>query len=238
VASATLVQELDHLWIDIARDETINVVILTGEGKAFSAGGDIKHMARRAGTEEGFQHAIRTPAHTKHLWQGMLAVDQPIIAAINGDAMGFGANLALFCDITVMSEEARIGDTHVRMGLVAGDGGAVIWPLLIGVARAKDFLMRGRVVKGAEAQSMGLVNYAAPAEQVMTKAREIAEELVALPKWAVRWTKVSVNKHVQESLNLTLDPSMAYEALTMQTGDFAEATRAFVEKRKPKFSTD
>jgi enoyl-CoA hydratase len=112
----------------------------------------------------------------------------------------------------------------------------VIWPLLIGVNRAKDFLMRGKVVNGIEAQSIGLVNYCVPADKVLDEALEIATQLVALPKWAVRWSKISVNKHVQDSLNLTLDASIAYEMLTMQTKDFGEAARAFVDKRKPKFT--
>lgn len=236
VASVALVEELEQFWRQVALDSEILTIVLTGDGKVFSAGGDIKHMARRAGTPEGTQHSLRTPGGTRRLLQNMLAVEQPIIAAVNGDAMGFGANLALFCDITVMSQEARIGDTHVKIGLVAGDGGAVIWPLLIGINRAKDFLMRGRVASGAEAHSIGLVNYAVPADQVSSEARKIALELAALPKWAVRWSKLSVNKHLQESFNLVLDTSIAYEMLTMQTNDFGEAARAFVEKRKPIFN--
>ena len=238
VASTGLIGELELFWRTVTTDDDVSAVVLTGEGKTFSAGGDIKHMAARAGTKEGLQHAMRTPGATRRLWQSMLGVEQPIIAAIQGDAMGFGANLALFCDVTVMFEEARIGDTHVKIGLVAGDGGAVIWPLLIGIARARDFLMRGRVVRGAEAQSIGLVNYAVPSDKVADQAREIAAELVALPKWAVRWTKLAVNKQLQDSLNLVLDTSISYEMLTMQTADFGEAARAFVEKRKPNFTGD
>ena len=234
-APASLVEELTQFWHRVAGDTAIEAIVLTGEGKAFSAGGDIKHMANRAGTREGFLHSLATPSHTRRLWQCILAVDQPIVAAVNGDAMGFGANLALFCDITVMNDQARIGDTHVKIGLVAGDGGAVIWPLLIGPNRAKDFLMRGKVVNGVEAEAMGLVNYAAAPEEVLGRAQAIARELVALPKWAVRWTTLSINKHVQESLNLAFDTSMAYEIMTMQTADFGEAARAFVEKRKPTF---
>ena len=238
VASTGLIGELELFWRTVTTDDDVSAVVLTGEGKTFSAGGDIKQMAARAGTKEGLQHAMRTPGATRRLWQSMLGVEQPIIAAIQGDAMGFGANLALFCDVTVMSEEARIGDTHVKIGLVAGDGGAVIWPLLIGIARARDFLMRGRVVRGAEAQSIGLVNYAVSSDKVAHQAREIAAELVALPKWAVRWTKLAVDKQLQDSLNLVLDTSISYEMLTMQTADFGEAARAFVEKRKPNFTGD
>jgi enoyl-CoA hydratase/carnithine racemase len=237
-ASVGLVGELETFWLNVATDENVAAIVLTGGGKAFSAGGDIKHMAARAGTVEGLRHSLRTPQATRRLWQHMLEVEQPIIAAINGDAMGFGANLALFCDVTFMSEEARIGDTHVKVGLVAGDGGAVIWPLLIGVGRAKEFLMRGKVINGTEAHSIGLVNHAVAADRLQAAAREVALELAALPKWAVRWTKLSVNKHLQASLNLVFDTSISYEMLTMQTADFAEAAKSFVEKRRPTFIGD
>lgn len=227
--------ELEYIFMDIARDESINVVVLTGAGRAFSAGGDIKRMAERANTQAGFEYAIRVPEKTRRIYNTLLEVEQPIIAAINGDAIGLGANIALFCDITVASETARLGDTHVKVGLVAGDGGAIIWPLLVGPQRAKEFLMRGMLVKGAEAAQIGLVNHAVPAEDVMAKAYAIAEELAALPKWAVRWTKLSMNKNLKQQLNLTLDTSISYEALSMQTYDYGEAARAFAEKRKPVF---
>ena len=227
--------ELEYLFVDIARDESIKVVILTGAGKAFSAGGDIKRMAERAGTQHGFEYALRVPEKTRRIYNSLLEVEQPIIAAINGDAIGLGANIALFCDMTIISETAKMGDTHVRVGLVAGDGGAVIWPLILGPQKAKEFLMRGLLVKGAEAARIGLVNHAVPAEEVMVKAMEIAKELAGLPKWAVRWTKMSMNKAIKRDLNMTLDTSIAYESLSMQTYDYAEAAKSFVEKRKPEF---
>ena len=167
--------------------------------------------------------------------QNMLDVEQPIIGAINGDAVGLGATIALLCDVIVASEKARFADTHVRVGIVAGDGGAVIWPLLIGPARAKEFLMRGHFVNGADAAKMGLVNYAVPPEAVLPKAREIAQELAEGPTWAIRWSKLSVNKWLKDQVNLIMDASLAYEMLTFNTEDHKEAARAFVEKRKPKY---
>ena len=165
----------------------------------------------------------------------MLEVEQPIIGAINGDAVGAGATLALFCDIIVMAQTARIGDPHVRVGLSAGGGGAVIWPLLIGPARAKEFLMRGHLINGTEAARIGLVNHAVPANQVMDTALDISRELADGPTWAIRWSKLAVNKWLKEQVNLILDASLAYEMISMQTEDHKEATRAFSEKRKPKF---
>lgn len=227
--------ELEQVWLDLAQDEQVNVIVFTGAGKFFSAGGDIKRMASRWGSEEGWRYSLEVPASTRRMFQNILEVGQPIIAAINGDAVGLGATLALFCDISVIAETAKFGDTHVKVGLVAGDGGAVVWPLLIGPNRAKEFLMRGRLVSGAEAHQLNLVNHQAPAEQVMEKAMEIARELAAMPPLAVRWTKLSVNKWLKQQLNLVLDASIAYEMLSMNSKDHHEAAMAFIEKRKPEF---
>lgn len=227
--------ELEQVWLDLAQDEQVNVIVFTGAGKFFSAGGDIKRMASRWGSEEGWRYSLEVPASTRRMFQNILEVGQPIIAAINGDAVGLGATLALFCDISVIAETAKFGDTHVKVGLVAGDGGAVVWPLLIGPNRAKEFLMRGRLVSGAEAHQLNLVNHQAPTEQVMEKAMEIARELAAMPPLAVRWTKLSVNKWLKQQLNLVLDASIAYEMLSMNSKDHHEAAMAFIEKRKPEF---
>ena len=233
--SGSIHGDLENVFVDLARDPSIRVIIIPGAGKAFSAGGDIKGFAARAGTVEGLRHALRTPANTRRLFNNMLEIEQPIIAAINGDAIGFGASLALMCDITVMYESARIGDTHVKVGIVAGDGGAVIWPLLLGLNNAKDFLLRGRLANGVEAHELRLVNHVAPADGVIARAREIAVELAALPPLAVRWTKLSLNKMLKDQLNLVLDASAAFEMLTMQTSDFGEAANAFIDKRTPTF---
>lgn len=227
--------ELEEVWLDLARDVEVRAIIFTGAGKSFSTGGDIKGMVSRFGTEEGWKFALEVPAMTRRLFQNMLEVGPPIIAAVNGDAVGLGATLALFCDVVVISEAAKFGDTHVKVGLVAGDGGAVIWPLLVGPARAKDFLMRGRLVSGKEAKELNLVSYAVPSEDVMAKANEIAQELVNLPPLAVRWTKLAVNKYIKDQLNLVMDTSIAYEMLSINSQDHKEAAVAFMEKRPPKY---
>jgi len=230
--------ELERIWLDLNEDERIKAVVLTGAGRAFSAGGDIKAMAQRVGTADNFRHSLKAPANTRRLWQNMIELQAPLIAAVNGDAMGLGCSLALFCDITVISETARIGDTHVKVGLVAGDGGAVIMPLLIGLSKARDLLMRGRVLNGKEAHDIGLITHVKPQEQVLEEAKSIARELAALPKYAVAWTKLSVNKALKDQLNLVIDTSMAYEMLTMNSNDHAAAVKAFAEKRKPEFKGD
>lgn len=225
--------ELEQVWLDLAVDRAVNVIVLTGAGKMFSAGGDIKRMASRFGSDEGWQFSLDTPASTRRLFQNILEVGQPIIAAVNGDAVGLGATLALFCDVAIIADTAKFGDSHVKVGLVAGDGGAVVWPLLLGPARAKEFLMRGRLVSGTEAHALGLVNHVEPVDQVMERAQDMARELNALPPLAVRWTKLSVNKLLKHQLNLILDASIAYEMLSINSNDHHEAVKAFIEKRKP-----
>src|SRR5215472_3852806 len=220
--------ELEQIWIDVRADQDVNAIILTGAGRAFCAGGDVKGMAEGslsgAAPKKGKGRG-RGPiaaSNGRRVIENMLDVEQPIIGAINGDAIGLGATLALLCDITVASEKARFADTHVKVGIVAGDGGAVIWPLLIGPHRAKEFLMRGNFINGAEAGRIGMVNYAVPPEQVMSKARELAQ-------------KLAVNKWLKEQANLIMDTGLAYEMMTFKTKDHEEAVKAFVEKRKPDF---
>ncbi|MFV3075001.1 enoyl-CoA hydratase/isomerase family protein [Niveispirillum fermenti] len=228
-------KELEYIWVDLAQDESIKAIVFTGAGRAFSAGGDIKKMAARAGTEYGLKYALRVPQNTLRIFEHMLLTPQPVIAAVNGDAIGLGMTIALFCDMSVVADDARLGDTHVKVGLVAGDGGAVVWPLLVGPQRAKEFLMRGKLLRGKEAEGMGLVNYSFPKEDVLAEAHKIATEIASNPIWAVRWSKAAVNKQLKAQLNQILELSIAYESLTMLTQDYKEAVNAFAEKRKPEF---
>lgn len=227
-------REVEDIWVDLADDEEVNVIVITGAGRAFSAGGDIKGMLARTGTDLGWKQAIKTTRVVKRMLGNMLDVPQPIIAAVNGHAMGLGSTIAVMSDISVISETARIGDTHVRVGLVAGDGGTVAYPLLLGLPRAKDYLMRGLVIDGKEAERIGLINYSVPAEQVTAKAIEIADDINSLPPLAVRWTKSAINQAVKSHFAMIADSSVAYESLSMLSKDHAEATRAFAEKRSPK----
>jgi enoyl-CoA hydratase/carnithine racemase len=232
-----LITELEKIWLDLADDTSVRAVVLTGAGTTFSVGGDVKGMRQRPGGDvlaEGESIGLKRKGH---LLDNILRCEQPIICAINGDCIGLAATIALMCDITVASEKARIADTHVsRVGLVAGDGGAVLWPMLIGPHRAKEFLMRGTIINGADAAKMGLVNHSVPHDEVMPEALKIARELAAGPTWAIRWTKMAVNKWVKDQLNLIYDMSSALEIVSFHTEDHREATRAFTEKRKPKFT--
>jgi enoyl-CoA hydratase/carnithine racemase len=227
--------QIEDIWLKLARDESVKVIVLTGAGRAFCAGGDVKLMAARAQTEYGLKYALRVPQNTIRIWEHMLLCPQPIVAAINGDALGLGTSLMLFCDMSIVADDAKLGDTHVRVGLVTGDGGAVMWPLLVGPQRAKEYLMRGKVLNGAKAEEIGLVNYAYPKDRVLDEALIVAREIAGQPMWAVRWSKAAVNKQVKAQVNLVGELSIAYEAMTMLTHDYKAATTAFAEKRKPEF---
>lgn len=221
---------LETIFRVLARDPDVGAIVLTGSGKSFCAGGDVKNYGRPDA------RPIDQLRGTRYLVQEMIACEAPIIAAVNGTAAGLGATIALLSDVIYMADTARIGDTHVKMGLVAGDGGAVIWPLLIGPHRAKELLMSGKLVTGLQAAEMGLVNHCVPVGQVLEEAVAFARELAHGPMAAIRWTKMAINQHIQHSINTTLNFSVAAEHLSAHTEDMREAVAAFAEKRDPKFT--
>jgi len=223
--------ELERLFAQLAADPDISAVVLTGAGRAFCAGGDVKGMDPDAYDSPSgiFDSGARD------LVAKLLGVEKPVIAAVNGDAVGLGATIALACDVVFMSEKARIGDPHVRVGLVPGDGGAVLWPLLVGPARAKEYLMTGDLLPAAEAERIGLVNHVCPPEQVLDDALAFANKLAAGATLAIRFAKLSVQRTLLRSVLDTLDLSLALEALTGNSRDYTEALAAFSEKRKPVF---
>jgi enoyl-CoA hydratase len=231
-----LIRELRTIWDDLADDMDVNAVVLTGAGDYFSVGGDVKAMSDRPGGDVLEEGEVHDPMVSRRLVNRLLELDKPIVAAVHGDCIGLAATIALLCDVTVMAADARVGDTHVsRVGLVAGDGGTVIWPLLVGVAKAKEFLMRGTLLNGAEAERIGLVNHCVERAEVLSAAQQIAHELAHGPTWAIRWTKLSVNQIVKDRVNHLLEASMALEQVTFELADHREATQAFKEKRKPRF---
>ena len=227
----TLHEELARIFGDVQLDDAADVIVLTGAGRAFSAGGDLKYMkAVSEGTEE-----LPSLVDAKRIIFSLLDLEKPIIARVNGHAMGLGATLALFCDVIFMSETAKIADPHVRAGVVAGDGGAVIWPQLIGYARAKEYLMTGEALSAAEAARIGLVNHVLPAGELDEAVYGFAERLANGATAAIRWTKVSANIGLKQLAHAIMDTSLAYEKLTFQMDAHEEALRAFLERREPRF---
>jgi len=224
--------EMARIWADVAADTETRVVLLTGAGRAFSAGGDVYNM--RESWRKRDVHTVMREA--REIVYRMLDTPQPIIALVNGHAVGLGATIALTCDLVYIAENARIGDRHVNVGLVAGDGGALIWPLLIGPHRAKQYLMTGELITGAEAAAMGLVNRAVPLDQLEAVGLEMARQLAALPPLAVQWTKLSINKLLKLVGNTAFETSIALEGASMLSEDHYEAVSAFIEKRPAAFT--
>ncbi|MDP6704794.1 MAG: enoyl-CoA hydratase-related protein [Alphaproteobacteria bacterium] len=225
-------EELARIFADVQLDDEADIVVLTGAGRAFSAGGDLNQM--KEAYAEGEMRLTLVDA--KRIVFSLLDLEKPIIARVNGHAMGLGATIALFCDVIYMSTAARIADPHVSIGVVAGDGGAVIWPQLIGYARAKEYLMTGKPLTGEEAARIGLVNHAVAPEDLDEAVYGFAEELAAGPQKAIRWTKVSANIGLKQLAHSIMDTSLAYEWITFKTEDHGEAIDAFLEKRKPNFT--
>ena len=224
--------ELAHIFIDLNEDAEIEVIVLTGAGRAFSAGGDIDWMQDAINHPADFEVTAR---EAKQIIFSLLDCEKPIIAKLNGHATGLGATMALFCDVIFASETAKIGDPHVSVGFVAGDGGAVIWPQLIGYARAKEYLITGDLIPAKQAAEMGLINYALPADELDARVDAFAKRLVGGAMKAIRWTKMSVNIGLKQLAHSIMDAGIAYETLSNRTEDHAEAVAAFREGRKPKF---
>jgi enoyl-CoA hydratase len=224
-------RELAEAFRSADADADSQVIVLTGAGRAFCAGGDVDLMDSESGADVPKRDVqVHDPGRT--LIDAVLWVEKPIIAMINGAAVGLGATLALLSDVPVASDKARIGDRHVNVGLVAGDGGAAIWPLLIGINRAKELLMTGRLLSGQEALDLGLVNHVVASEMLEDFVFGLAEELAALPPYAVRATKAAVNRQLRRAVEDVLDVSIAFERLSLQREDHREAARAFLQARQ------
>lgn len=227
-------EELADVFVDVAKDDATDVVVITGAGKAFCAGGDLRAMKEHADSHGAPGHYL-SRVSAKRIVYGLLDLEKPVIAKVNGAAMGLGATIALFCDVIYMAEHAVIGDPHVKAGVVAGDGGAIIWPQLIGYARAKEYLMTGDAIKAPEAHRMGLVNHVVPAAELDAAVQAMAERLANGPRDAIRFSKVTANIGLRQLAHSILDASMAYEFVTLRSPTHKEAIDAFTEGRAARF---
>lgn len=230
---ADMHRELAQVFIDAADDPESDVIVLTGAGRAFSSGGDLQWMQSMIDHPEEFDRS--TAREAKRIIFSLLECDKPVIAKLNGHATGLGATLALFCDVIFAAEHAKIGDPHVNVGLTAGDGGAVIWPQLIGYARAKEYLMTGDLILAPDAARMGLINYAVAAAELDARVDAFADRLAGGALQAIRTTKQSVNIGLKQLAHSIMDASIGYEGLSNRSHDHQEAVRAFLQKRLPTF---
>lgn len=224
--------ELSRVFEEINRDRTIDIVILTGAGKVFCAGGDADWL----------QSLIDDPWRWEELSEegkrtmlSILDCRQPVIAKLNGSAAGLGATLALFCDVIFAANTARIGDPHVKVGLTAGDGGSAIWPYLVGFARAREFLYTGEMLTAERAVDIGLINRCVPAAELDEAVWAFSQGLADGAIRAIQWTKQAINTPLRQLAAGNLELSLSLESKSNTTQDHQEGIMAMKEKRRPKF---
>jgi enoyl-CoA hydratase len=233
--------ELVTIWEDVWDDPEVRVIILTGDGGDFCSGADMSGLAKKA--QGGAPTSTVQPVNVtsrkarKHVC-GILDCEKPILAKVRGVAYGLGVNLALACDMVFAAPGARFCDSHVKAGLVAGDGGVLLWPLLVGMHRAKEYLMTGEPVPAEKAADIGLINACVADDQLDAHVQAMAERLRDLPPHAVNYTKAALNVAMRQMTGAAFEMSLGYELYSMKMNDFREATQAFVEKRKGVYRGD
>lgn len=221
--------ELVEVWQTIDRDPDVYVAVVTGAGRAFSAGGDLKMVEN---TYRNYDEVVRMLDEARDLVYNMLHCSKPIISAINGPAVGAGLVVALLADISIAAEKAKLADGHVRMGVAAGDHSAIIWPLLCGMAKSKYYLMTSDFLDGKEAERIGLVSMAVPAEELMEKAMAVAVDLATGPRHAIRFTKRALNQWPLQAGPI-FDHSMALEMLGFFSEDLVAGVEGLRNRKRP-----
>lgn len=238
ISNAAVIDALCAAIEEADRDIGCRVVIITGAGSAFSTGGDIASMRLGGGLND------RSPTATRRNYRNGIQrlpilferIEVPVIAAVNGPAIGAGCDLACMCDIRIASEKAKFAESFVKMGIVPGDGGAWLLPRVVGWSKASEMAFTGQLLGAAEALACGLVSRVVPAEDLMDEARALASQIAANPPHAVRMTKRLIRESRLASLSTILEASAAAQALCHTTKDHAEAVEAFFEKRAPTFT--
>jgi enoyl-CoA hydratase len=223
--------ELTQIWLTIDADPDTRVAVVTGAGRAFSAGGDLEMVEANATDPRRLARTIREASDIVY---NMINLDKPIVSAINGVAVGAGLVVALLADVSIIAENVRFTDGHTRLGVVAGDHAAIVWPLLCGMAKAKYYLLTSDFLDGREAERIGLVTFCVPPGELMPKAFEVADKLALGSQQAIRWTKRSLNNWLRMAGPI-FDQSIALEMLTFMGEDVREGLQAIREKRPPRF---
>ncbi|WP_411561681.1 enoyl-CoA hydratase/isomerase family protein [Pseudomonas shirazensis] len=227
---------LETILADLRHDRSVRAVVLQGAGRAFCVGGDVKAFAEQPQPDRTpYEQMALVTRSASNLIERFIDVPQPLVAAVQGYAMGLGATLALMCDVLLIAEDAQIADTHVPVGLVAGDGGALAWPLAMPMGAAKYYLMTGDRLDGREAARLGLALRALPASELAEQALVLAQRLASLPPLAVQGTKKALNRVLRHRSELVLDAGLQLEAATFLSADHQEAASAFMDKRTPTF---
>ena len=226
-------EEVHHafatIWRALTADDDVRAVVTTGVGKAFSAGGDMVMFGRLIEDPVARQFQI-TEARTVFL--EVINFSKPLVSAVNGPAVGLGCSIALLSDFLVMGESSFLADPHVAVGLVAGDGGAAMLPLLIGLMKAKEYVLLGDRMTAADAEKLNLVTKVASDDAVLDEALAIGERLAALPPQALRASKVAMNMHLSRAALGVLEYALAEEYTSFTTPEFRDRVAAFRARAK------
>ena len=230
--TADVHRQLADVWLAVDRDEGTRVALLTGAGRAFSAGGSFELLDTIIGDYEGRTRILR---EARDLVRNVIECSKPIVSAIHGPAVGAGLAAGLLADISITTPTARIIDGHTRLGVAAGDHAAVCWPLLCGMAKSKYYLLTCQTLTGAEAERIGLVSLCVPEEELQDRALAVATDLAAGAQSAIRWTKHTLNNWYRQAWPI-FDASLGYEFYGFGGPDAAEGLASHREKRLPRFS--
>jgi enoyl-CoA hydratase len=228
-ANEALHDALIKVWSHLAADPQARAVVITGAGRAFSAGGDFEHFVELWDDREMRRKEIDG---ARRLVTEMIDFPLPVVAAVNGAAVGLGCNLAVCSDIVLIAESAFMSDPHVGVGLTAADGGAPTWPLLMGLLKAKEYLLTSQRIPAAKAVEVGLANRSVPDEQLLDEAIALAEKLAALPPQAVQSTKRALNMHVKRAIAGVLEYALTEEYVSFDTDEHRQLIRDFLARSK------
>jgi len=227
-----LISEVTSVMGEMGKDEQVRAVILTGAGRAFCAGGDVQTLLADA---EGPIDMSQRAQNGAAMVSAMRSLPKPLIAAVNGPAVGGGCILALACDIIIAAEEAKFGSGFVLLGLHPDSGGIYLLTRLVGVARASELIFTGKIIDAQEAERIGLVNHVVPASELMTTVKELANRLAQGPTKAIGLTKATMHQQLTMDMASALELEARSAGLCLATEDANEGIRAFLEKRRPVF---
>lgn len=215
---------MQEVWQHLALDRSVRSIVLTGAGRAFSTGGDIPSFIK---SYESPIHRRESLRGAQRLLNAMLDCPKPMVAAVNGPAIGLGCSVAISCDIVYVNEATFMADPHVDLGLVAGDGGAVQWPLFMSVLKAKYYLLTGERIPAKECVELGLANFAVPSGSVLEEAKNLAQRLAEKPQQAIEETKRAINLHIQQASLLVAPFACAAELESFSTDDIKRTIESF-----------
>ena len=229
--SASLHEALEHVWRHVASDPEARAVVITGAGRAFSAGGDLNQIValQRDPVARGV-----VLDQTRRLVSEVIDFRLPVIAAVNGPAVGLGCTVAACTDVVLIADTAFMADPHVSVGLTAGDGGTAVWPLIMGMLRAKEHLLTGDPISAEQAVAYGLANRVVPAGSLMTEAMALAARLAGQPPQAVQSTKRALNMHLKRAISGVLEYALAEEYLSFDTPENRAVVARMLERSQPR----